>query len=547
VNHRLEGLIGLPGFLLPFVQDSMMKRNVLICFLLFAGSILWAQDIDVQHYRYGIVLSDESDRIEGKAVVELKFLQPVGQFALDLVGQKAGKGMLVEKVEGDGVSGFVQKGNKLLIQLKKKSTPASAKRFTISYSGVPADGLIISRNKYGDRTFFSDNWPNRAHHWIPCNDQPADKASVEFVITAPGHYQLVSNGVQVEETALDKGRKLTHWKEVIPISTKVMVIGAARFAVKQYTDTTYCVPVSAWVYPQNKDMGFYDYALATPILKFFVDYIGPYPYKKLANVQSKTIFGGMENASAIFYSENSVTGDRREEDLLAHEIAHQWFGNTATEKSFPHLWLSEGFATYLTNIYLEQKYGRDSLVKRLQEQRQKVINYVRTTSAPVVDSTSDLMDLLNANSYEKGSWVLHMLRGEVGDSAFRAIIKTYYNQYKGGNAETRDFQKVAETVSGKKLDTFFHQWLFQPGVPKLEVSWTVAGNELLITTVQKQKMLYTFLLEIKIVNDKGGEKTYTLPVSNALNTLPIPVKEKAVKVILDPNTRLLFEGKVTKR
>lgn len=523
-----------------------MNRHVFSFLFLVSGLAVSAQSIDVQHYRYDIELSDESDRIRGEAVVDLRFLQPAGQFALDLVGQRGGKGMQVSAVEGEGVSRFEQKGNKVIVDLKKEGVAREERRFTIKYSGVPADGLIISRNKYGDRTFFSDNWPNRAHHWIPCNDQPADKASVEFVVTAPAHYKVVSNGVQVDEKAAGTGKLVTHWKEETPIPTKVMVIGAARFAVKQFTDSTSGIPVSAWVYPQNKDKGFYDYALATDILKFFEAYIGPYPYRKLANVQSKTIFGGMENASAIFYSEGSVTGDRREEDLLAHEIAHQWFGNTATEKSFPHLWLSEGFATYLTNVYLEKKYGRDSMVKRLKDQRQKVIRFSWTTGAPVVDSTSDLMDLLNANSYEKGAWVLHMLRSEVGDSTFNAIIKAYYNQYKGGNAETRDFEAVAQKVSGKDLSSFFQQWLFQPGVPRVEVSWTVAGNEILLTAVQKQRQLFSFPLEVKVVDEKGGASTYTIPVSKVMNTLPVPLKGKPVKVILDPATRLLFDGKVTR-
>lgn len=522
-------------------------RGVITGLLVCISGFGLAQDIDVQHYRYGIELSDESDRIRGEAVVDLQFVRPAGQFSLDLVGQRGGKGMQVSAVEGEGVSRFEQKGNKVIVALKHQGKAREPRRFTIKYSGVPADGLIISRNKFGDRTFFSDNWPNRAHHWIPCNDQPSDKASVEFVVTAPSHYKVVSNGVQVAETALGSGKLRTHWKEEIPIPTKVMVIGAARFAVKEFTDSTSRVPVSAWVYPQNQEKGFYDYALATEILKFFEDYVGPYPYRKLANVQSKTIFGGMENASAIFYSENSVTGDRREEDLLAHEIAHQWFGNTATEKSFPHLWLSEGFATYLTNVYLEQKYGKDTLAKRLQHQRQKVIRYAWTTGAAVVDSSSDLMDLLNANSYEKGAWVLHMLRSQVGDSIFHAIIKTYYDQYKGGNAETRDFQQVAEKVSGKDLSGFFHQWLYRPGVPRVEVSWVVAGNELLVTAIQKQRMLYNFPLEIRVVDEKGGETTHIIPVSKVMNTLPIPLKGKPVKVILDPNTRLLFDGKVVKR
>jgi aminopeptidase N len=135
-----------------------------------------------------------------------------------------------------------------------------------------------------------------------------------------------------------------------------------------------------------------------------IDYIGPYPYEKLANVQSKTIFGGMENASAIFYEETSAALYQNVESLLAHEIVHQWFGDMASEKSFPHLWLSEGFATYLTHIYIESKYGTDSLNNEMKNDRDAIIGFVKESSKPVVDSISPLMDLLNANSYQKGGW-----------------------------------------------------------------------------------------------------------------------------------------------
>src|SRR5690606_37164570 len=123
-----------------------------------------------------------------------------------------------------------------------------------------------------------------------------------------------------------------------------------------------------------------------------------------------TMFGGMENANAIFYNENSVTGTGSAEALIAHEIAHQWFGNTVTEKNFHHLWLSEGFATYLTNMYIEHKYGRDSFLKRLENEKQNVIQFANRSDLPVVDSVSAYVDLLNANSYDKGGWILHMLR-----------------------------------------------------------------------------------------------------------------------------------------
>lgn len=525
-----------------------MQKLFLQLLLLFFPSLAFCQTIDVQHYRFHLQLSDETDKIKGEATVQLRLLSPATSFELDLVQRNAfEKGMKADSVKGALVAGFQQAADKLIVRLKSK--PDSVFSIVVYYSGIPADGLIIGKNKYGERTFFADNWPNRARHWLPCHDVPHDKATVEFIVTAPAHYQVVSNGLQMEETNLSKATTRTHWKETIPLPTKVMVIGAARFAVAR-VDSGYHLPVTAWVYPQDREKGFYDYALSTSILQFFSDYIGPYPFQKLANVQSKTIFGGMENASTIFYAESSVTGNRKSEPLLAHEIAHQWFGNMATEKNFAHLWLSEGFATYLTDVYLESKYGREELQERLKEEREQVKNFVRTARKPVVDtgaalhSFDDLMQLLNANSYQKGAWVLHMLRKEVGDAAFQKIIQSYYQQYKGGNAGSPDFQKVAENVSGKKLDTFFQQWLYQPGLPRLRVKWRFDGDKIRLQVQQLQQPLFQFPLEVAFSGADGRQTIHQVRVSGAVSDFSIPAHQKPVQVVLDPSVALLFEGSV---
>lgn len=522
-----------------------MMQKLCIIFFLFAYSIGFSQDIDVQHYKFQLQLSDESDRIQGTAEMQVQFMQPQTSFSLDLVQVKGnGKGMKVDSVKGENIAGFQQAADKVNIQLKNAAD--SIKSVKVFYSGIPADGLIISKNKYGDRTFFSDNWPNRAHHWIPCHDAPNDKASVEFMVTAPAHYQVVSNGIQMEETSLEKSKKLTHWKESVPIPTKVMVIGAAQFAVAR-VDSCAPVPITAWVYPQDRQKGFYDYKLTDQILNFFIHYIGSYAFEKLANVQSKTIFGGMENASSIFYAEKTVTGDRRAEDLMAHEIAHQWFGNMATEKSFPHIWLSEGFATYMTDIYMEHQYGKEVLQQRLREEREEVIQFNRSTNKPVVDSISALMDLLNDNSYEKGAWVLHMLRGKVGDTVFQKIIRAYYEQYKGSNAETRDFQAIAEKVSGQILKPFFDQWLYQPGMPRIKGEWKFDKNKVYITIQQQGKNIYQFPLEVGFIDATGKQTVQTLSITSGKETFSFPVSGKLSKVILDPNTALLFEGSIVEK
>lgn len=524
-----------------------MKKLFIACTLLFLVLPAFSQKVDILHYRFEIGLSDSSDQITGKATIQCRFVQPAKSFVINLAKEKGGKGMKILRVVEGNVDGaalnFIHEGDNLTINFNDTVAANAEKIVTIFYSGIPADGLIISKNKYGDRTFFSDNWPNRAHQWIPCNDVPSDKASVEFIVTAPAYYQVISNGLQVEETNLADGKKRTHWKEDIAIPTKVMVIGAARFSVAR-VDSSYRVPVTAWVYPQDSKKGNYDYAVAQRILQFFENMVGPYPFKKLANVQSKTIFGGMENASAIFYAESTVTGDRKSEDLIAHEIVHQWFGNTATEKNFAHLWLSEGFATYLTNYYWQQQYGNEEFSKKLMEDREQVIQFSRMSNRPVVDSLSPYMDLLNANSYQKGGWVLHMLRNEVGDSSFRAIVKTYYDQYKGSNADTRDFQRVAETVAGKKLDWFFDQWLFAAGLPRVKGEWRFIDNKIVLNVLQNGEHTFRFPLEIGYTDETGKLAIHKVLVSSPSSTFEWEVGKKPAKLILDPNVNLLFTGTI---
>ncbi|MEO7835425.1 MAG: M1 family aminopeptidase, partial [Ginsengibacter sp.] len=325
----------------------MNAKSLFIFFTLFLATNLFAQiptnSLDIKHYNFSITLNDSNNVIKGNAEITTSFTKNEKEIIFDLVNKnKSGKGMTVTSVTKNGTAVIFSQDSQHIF-IEDEGLKGKENIYSIRYEGIPIDGLIISNTKFGDRSFFADNWPNRAHNWIPCNDHLSDKATVDFIITAPDHYQVVSNGEKIEETNLSNHLKLTHWKENIPLPTKVMVIGVTNFAVNNFADVD-CIPVSSWVYPEDKDSGFKQYAVAKNILQWYIQQIGPYAYEKLANVQSKTIFGGMENAGCIFYFENSVN-DEDLESLFAHEIAHQWFGDNATEKDWPHLWLSEGFAT----------------------------------------------------------------------------------------------------------------------------------------------------------------------------------------------------------
>ena len=528
-----------------------MRRIFFLSAILYSGVFAFSQNnIDVLHYKFNIGLNDVNDTIYGVAEIKIKFLQSVNEVSFDFTKMKDnGNGMKVGKLQGSNIRGSIYKEESFRILLSQNMNAGDTATFIIPYSGIPADGLIISKTKYGHRGFFADNWPNRGHNWIPCHDDPADKATVEFVVTAPEHYQVVANGVQIEETSLGNGFKLTHWKEDTPISTKVMVIGAADFAVNLAGVVNGNIPVYSWVYPENKDKGFYDYAMAKDILPFFINNVGPYGFKKLANVQSKTRFGGLENANTIFYSESSVTGTRKSEGLLAHEIAHQWFGNMATEKSFGHLWLSEGFATYFTILYFENKYGKDTSIKMLEEDRSEIINFSKENNKAIVNTEeTDYMKLLNANSYQKGGWILHMLHCELGDSVFWRSIRKYYATYAGSIADTRDLQKIFEEISGKNLNQFFDQWLYTPGQPELDITWKydVAGKFIKVDIKQLQRKPFSFPLSLKI-NSPGDSKKEKIYIKSELSSFKIKADKKPTSLIIDPNTELLMKNTIKEK
>lgn len=426
---------------------------------------------DIIHYTFDINVSDENDTLEAAAEVRYKLVNPgCKEIVLDLIGLNTttGKGMRVTSVTcaslGTGKSDipFRHINNQLFIPAQKDTRQ---QWFYIMYKGIPADGLVIGKNKFGDRTFFSDNWPNRAPNWLACVNHPADKASFSWNIEAPQHYTVIANGELTMEVNAPNNRKMWTFVEATPLPVKVAAIGIARFD-RILSATVNCTPVTKYYYPQTAYNKYYKYDSGVTILKFFTQLIGPYPFKKLAHVQSTTMFGGMENAGNIFYDEERTDRDKDNlEALVAHETAHQWFGNSVTEKSYAHLWLSEGFASFLTHYYLEKKYGKDTLKVRLKDDWNKVLAFEKTNPGPVINPTKNYLSLLNANSYQKGALFLQTLREKTGDSVFFSILRSFYNKYKYQNADTEDFRAVVEQVTRKNWKDFFNDWLYLPKLP----------------------------------------------------------------------------------
>jgi len=506
--------------------------------------------IDIQHYTFRLSLDDASDEIRGETTVHVRFVRTgVTTVALDLVGREADTtGMTVVSVTRDGrpVS-FTHAGDRLTITLGTPPAAGERRQFTIAYHGAPADGLIIANNRYGDRTFFGDNFPDRARYWLPTLDHPSDKATCDFVITAPAHYQAIASGRLVEETSLPDGLRLTHWRTSAPTSTYLMVVGVARFAV-QHVERLDGVPIQTWVYPQDRDAGFFDFSRTRRVLEFFRERIGPYSYEKLANVQSTTRYGGMENAGTIFYGERVVTGSRRVEGTVVHEVAHQWFGDAVTEADWNHVWLSEGFATYFTHLFDEWAFGRDRLNSGMARDRDTVARVRRSSpDLRIVDERVPIREVLSAYTYQKGGWVLHMLRRKIGDDAFWLGVRAYHERYRNATALSEDVQREMEVASGQDLSVFFRQWLYEPGHPALDVSWRhdAARRVIDLTVEQTQDSpVFVFDLDVGVTMADGARRVETVSVSQRSQTFTISSTAEPAAIMLDPDVWLLFEGAV---
>jgi aminopeptidase N len=511
--------------------------------------------IDALHYVFRLTLSDASNEITGETTATIKLTQGgVPEIVLDLASLSGGAGMTVQSVRRGGpidIPGpasdalmFMHRDNRLRVVLPPQMRAGEELTFTIRYRGTPAAGLVVGNNMHGERGFFGNNWPNLVRNWLPMIDHPYDKATGEFVITAPDEYQVVANGRLIEQLDLPNGARQTHWKQSVPIASWLYTIAVARFSSHLAGDVA-GIPIQSWVFPQDRDTGLAVFEdTARRAMLFFTSQIGPYSYEKLANVQAAGFTGGTEYASAIFYGEKGVSAGRAP---VVHEIAHQWFGDSVTERDWDDVWLSEGFATYFALLFTEHDQGRDAFVDGLKRSRTQVLDLERKLpNTPVIHrNLSDMTKVLNNLVYQKGGWVLHMLRSEVGTDNFWTAIREYYRRYRNTNASTDDLRAVFEQVSGKPLDWFFAQWLTRPGVPRIEGSWRYDAVRKIVevTVAQSQaEAPFRLTLDIGIVSKAGDLPTMqTVDMPGRQGTFSFPAATMPASVVLDANTTILAE------
>ena len=515
--------------------------------------------VDVLNYSFRLTLRDDTDVLEGETTVDFRATSDgLATLRLDLVQPKPdspGRGMSMSGVvtPAGAPLHFEHAADRLSVFLDPPGRAGERRSVVVRYRGVPATGLLIANNKHGERTFFSDNWPLKARHWLPTIDPPYDKATSEMVVTAPAHYQVVSNGLLVEETDTGDGRRVTRWRQSVPIATWLNVLGVARFAV-DHRPAWRGLPIETWVYRQDRDKGFARFAEpTTAVLDFLADRVGPYSYERLGNVQANGVRGGMESATSIFYGDDAVDdpGSVRWRNVIVHEIAHQWFGNAVTESDWDDVWLSEGFATYFTQLFVEHAYGRDEADAMRRASRDTIREFYRKDPEyrVVHDELSDMTKVLSGpGTYQKGAWTLHMLRGIVGDAAFWEGIRDYYRRFQNENATTADFRLAMEEASGKQLDWFFDQWLTRGGFLKLRAFWFYDAKlkQLRLDVEQLQPgPPFRVHVELAIDLDGSGEpRLDRLEIRKARETLTLPLDRAPRSVTLDPRRFVLMDAEV---
>jgi aminopeptidase N len=536
-----------------------MRR--LLVLLLASASGAFAHDaLDTQHIRLELSVDDAGRRITGRAIETIRLPAALETLELDAVGLE------VQAVHGeDGRSlGFEKTRRSLRIRLDPKPPPGGTLTLTIDYTALPRRGVYFvgpgPRRPKLARQVWTNSWPEDARYWFPCHDDLADKTTSELVLTLPKDWQAMANGALVETTPSGKTRAW-HWRMDEPHSTYLLAFVAGEYEEVRDEDPLQRVPLSYFVYRGRADDARKTFGQTGAMLRFYEAETGlPYPYPKFAQaVAADFVFGGMENVSAVTLSDSALLGptarlDTSSDAVIAHELAHQWWGDTVSPAGWADVWLSEGFATFLADRWQENAEGEDAAsYTRLRSADAWFALDPEDRQRPVAFTGSDDPNaLLNANVYEKGSLVLGMLRHMLGDEAFRRGTQSMMGRFAFRSATTEDLERALEQAAGHELAWFFDQWLRKPGAPDLALSWRwdAEGSRVVLSVHQAESVelparVFQLPVDVVLVAADGSQRKESIFVERAEQDFSIPSTAAPRSVLFDSGSyipkRLRFD------
>lgn len=498
---------------------------------------------DVEHYAIDLELFPAERRIQGSCRVRLApSVAELPEVALDLQGLSVSA---VRDASGADLA-FTREKNLLRIALPAPAGPGETVDLTVHYGGTPVTGLWFSGRR-GDGTgpnqVFTQGQARQNSGWFPCFDHPSDRATSELRVTMPAGWRSVAPGALVEEQQdVQRGTVTEHWRMDTPHASYLASLVAGEFEVHESDWEGVTLLVLAE--PKYEDWLENSFDETDEILSFLSDYTGVrYPYPKYSQaVVANFPWGGMENISATTLTPLVLDDERgnrggQPEALVAHEAAHQWFGDLVTCNDWSDVWLNEGFATYMELLYFEHSRGTDDFRARMRAAQDLYVTTCRGEKRrPIVWNVyKEPEDLFDAHPYEGAATRLHLLRFVLGDEVFRAGVRTYVAENAGRNVVTADFQRAMEKASGRDLDQFFEEWLLRPGYPEFDVSWDWDPKKESVALIVKQVQdgaLFHTPVEIEI-RDQSGTSTHRIDVTRRLEEFEFSAAGKPFYVRFD--------------
>lgn len=509
---------------------------------------------DIHHIKIAIELDFETRSMRGTCSLTLApIADGLRHVTLDAVD------MTIEGVKwhGDALD-FSHDGEKLRIDLGRTAEAGEVIVLDVSYHGTPRRGLyfIGPDAGYPDKPVqaWTQGQDEDSRYWFPCFDSPHEKATSEVIATVPAHFFALSNGTLIADD-ITGDRRTFHWRFDVPHSCYLVSLAAGELS--EVSDAWEDIAVTYYVAPGREEQARRVCGRTPEMLALFSRLFGVrYPYEKYAQVfVADFIFGGMENTTAttltdvVLLDERAALDFRAEmEDLVAHELAHQWFGDLITCRSWSEGWLNEGFATYAEYLWREHADSEDAAGLILDEWAEDYFHedasrYRRTVANNTYDVPTDIFD---SHLYEKGGRILHMLRRVLGDDGFFRAIEHYLGKHRTGSVETRDLARAVEEATGKVLDWFFDQWIVRgAGHPELavKIGWNADTACAQVTVTQTQKVDATtplFRLPAKVRFRIGGRDVdFDLDITDAHHVATFPLAAEPSQAIFDPGKHIL--------
>jgi aminopeptidase N len=493
--------------------------------------------MDVQHYGLDLRIDPATKSLRG--VVEVRALllaTPPTELTLDL-----SRALSVDAVTLDGMpADFRRQDDQILIGVKQPLSTGKLFSMTVTYHGAPQGNGFTFTERNGQPAISSYGMPFTARQWWPNKNDPADKAaSADIAITVPAPLTAAANGKLVATDANADGTRTFRWRVGYPIYSDTISVAIAQYTVfedRYRAANGQVMPLVFYVFPADEHKARRDFSVVPDMMRSHVQRFGEYPFlREKYGIAEFATYSFREHQTLPSYAEKLITGDHANDAVLAHELAHQWFGNALSVRDWRHVWLNEGFSTYAAMLWTERKKG-DAAYRV--EMSKIAADDLR---GPIfMADVTDTRKLFGAATFDKGAWVLHMLRRVMGDEKFFKALREYVREYSYRNVTTEDFRAVCERVLGKDLDWFFAQWVYGVSRPAYRVSWAAADEQLALTVQQVQaEGVFTMPVDLSVTSASGTTRR-TFWNDSRKQVFHVPLRSPAIKnVTIDPDGWIL--------